>query len=68
VDLHLRHTSHVPLLLGLISIFSPRDTLKETEGLQDVLYMWMSLQACRGSVCSLPHVASVMCSYLEQSI
>jgi len=25
-------------------------------------------QACRGSVCSLPHLASVTCSYLEQSV
>jgi hypothetical protein len=42
------------------------DTLKETEGLWDVLYMRMSLQLCRGSVCSLPHPASVTWAYLEQ--
>jgi hypothetical protein len=41
------------------------DTLMETEGSQDVLYMQISLQACRGSVCSLPHLASVTCAYLE---
>jgi len=28
--------------------------------------MWMSLQACRGSVWSLPHPSSVTCMYLEQ--
>jgi hypothetical protein len=31
------------------------NTLKETEGSWDLLYMQMSLQGCRGSGCSLSH-------------
>jgi hypothetical protein len=49
VDLHLRHISHVLSLLGLNVIYFQGGTFKETEGLQDVLHMRMSLQACRGS-------------------
>jgi hypothetical protein len=50
VDLYLRHKSHVLSLLRLIVIFFKGDTFKETEGPQDVLHTWMSLQACRCSV------------------
>jgi hypothetical protein len=67
--LYLRHISHVHLLLWLIVNFLFQGaTLKETEGPLDVLSMQMSLQVCRGSVCSLPHLTSVTYSYLEQSV
>ena len=48
VDLHYKSCALI-IIVRVDCHFFQGDTFKKTEGSQDVLHTWMSLQGCRGS-------------------